>query len=527
MKKILCLFLCVLLASPLFAQNGQLSNSRYQQADCIENLQGRCGVLLLSKTMDLVVNVPNVLEGLSVDFQGQRPNGYYAYVVSIPRDATNTPHIQVSRRGFVYSTKFTPNVKPDYLVAYRIEEVENLIRLDQTSQTNDCHLNDAEAVLQISTTLDHMEVVCSPLLKAKITKTVSKADAKVKVVTIIIPISSVRDVRDKKAAAEAESERLKDEVDAMEHPEEASSDMWNRIDALDESIDAMDNQLSQMGNVLIKIAGSNDLLINVLDYEPRQLFAYVVVPVVVEKEIFVTECSSYMSQAAKFYDMRKYKEARSAYANALAAKDVVHSMRAAIKESILHCDSCLLYEKLSTAALKKMMELRKDAHATQDEVAQYASAASDFLKVLYNYNPDPFYKKYIDKMDQVIAHMPLIVKFTAVEWKTFEEGNYLPNVEVWAYRGDYASVASSLASERKFNKFTSKSTLCERIGTTDERGVVEIKMDRTDLPQALIFLPVGRKDIELTYLGIQDMFMHAEGTYYQKQFRLKMFTGKD
>ena len=73
--------------------------------------------------------------------------------------------------------------------------------------------------------------------------------------------------------------------------------------------------------------------------------------------------------------------------------------------------------------------MKKEGHATQAEVAEYASYAIEYIEQLRRFNPDDYYLKRIELMKGLLMSMDLQVKFTFVEWKTFAEGNPIPGVE--------------------------------------------------------------------------------------------------
>lgn len=86
---------------------------------------------------------------------------------------------------------------------------------------------------------------------------------------------------------------------------------------------------------------------------------YAVLPIVVEKNVYVTQCSAFMNEGGKLFGMRKYKEARVAYEDAWNSEDIIPSLRPAIRESIAQCDTCMLYETLAARSIKKIAELKK------------------------------------------------------------------------------------------------------------------------------------------------------------------------
>ena len=530
MKRILCFLFLFGLLLPVLGQTQYISNSRSEEDDRIEDLGGKAGVLLLSRCNDLVVNVPNLSEGVTplVEYKGERPDGYHEYMVVIPKEETRTPKIEASRRGVVFKVEFTARVKPDYLIAYRLDEVPHPIRLDDQTKGNDVHTNSKEAAVEFATVIKDMKIVCHPDLKAKIVTTPSKADPNIKVTLVTFPIATLKAAKDKVMALHNEAIELEKFLNDEKNRKSATDDQWNRLEELEKQETEANVYSKTISNIIISVEGSNNLNINVGEYTPRMKTSYVVVPLMIEKTIFVTECSSYMSQGAELFKLRKYKDARQAYVNALNAKDVVTGMRSTIKASIAQCDSCIMYDAYASTAIAKMKELRQNPTATQDEVAKYATAAIDFAKILSNYNPDPLYGKIIAKMESVMQNMPLKVKFTVVQWKTLMEGNPIGGIEIWAYTGSDLDLEKKLTSDRKFKKIKDKESYnLKQIAVTDADGVAEVELKRAELPEGLIFRPVDGSGVKFKYLSMKELFGHAKGTYFEKQFRLRLFTKVD
>lgn len=530
MKRILCLLFLLGLLLPVYGQTQYISNSRCEEEDRIEDLNGNAGILLLSRCNDLIVNVPNLSNGVSpiVEYKGERPDGYHEYIVAIPKNETNTPKIEASRRGIVFKVEFTARVKPDYLVAYRLEEVPHPIRLDNQTKGNDVHTNAQEAAVEFATVIKDMKVVCHPDLKAEIVTAPGKADPNVKVTLVTFPIATLKAAKDKIMALHNEITKLENFLNDEKNKNLATDEKWKRLEDLEKQEAEANVYCKTISNIVISVKESNELSINVSDYTPRMKTSYVVVPLIIEKTVFVTECSSYMSQGAELFKSRKYKDAQQAYVSALNAKDMIEGMQSAIKTSIAQCDSCIMYDAYAGMALHKLKDLRKDPNATQNEVTRYATAAIDFIKMLSNYNPDPYYAKIIANIESTLEYMPLKIKFTVVQWKTLNEGAPIGNLEIWAYTGTNNELEKKLTSDRKFRRLKdSEGHLLYQIAVTDARGTAEVELKRTDLPEGLIFRPMDGSGVKFKYLSIKDLFKHAQGTYFKKQFRLRLFTKAD
>ena len=120
--------------------------------------------------------------------------------------------------------------------------------------------------------------------------------------------------------------------------------------------------------------------------------------------------------------------------------------------------------------------------------------------------------------------LPLKIKFRVVEWKTLNEGDYIPGVEFWVYHGDAPISSNMFSTDKKFQKVLEKNgTSFQQIGVTDENGVVELELDREKLPKGFLFRPDKEKNIKIKYMTMEELMRQARGTFMEKQFRLKMF----
>lgn len=484
----------------------------------------------MSKNKDLIVNITNSNDDQNkkkVSFlpMGERPDGFYEFYVIIDADGTKNPKVEVSRRGSVYKTSFTvSNMKSNYLMAYRIEEVAIPIRWDDQTKSNNVHFNAAEAAVELSTTIKGLKVVYSPQLGATVTQKGSPADPNITVTTLVFPIAVFNNAREELKKIEAENAALQKQIDS--DPDGAKGlGLYEKEEVLQQKINEAENALADLGVLSISADGTNQLEIRINEMGPREKKCYVILPLIIEKEVFVTQCNAFMKEGGNLFEMRKYKEARIAYDNALKSRDVVVNMRPAIREAIAQCDTCIQYESWAAKAIKRIAELKKNGTATQDEVAKYASAAVEFMQMVNTYNPDEFYTKRIERMEQLLTDMPLKVKFTIVEWLTLNEGNRMSGVEIWAYHGHQPLSSNTFSSDRKFKSIIRKEGYnYKQIGRSDEEGIAEIELDRTNMPAGFIFRPGDDSNAKIKYMSTAELLRQAHGTYMEKQFRLKMYT---
>lgn len=521
MKYVFCVLFLIGLLFPLAGQAQYISCVRDEGADRIENLNGDKGYLLLAKRNDLVVVVTNARK-YEVYPSPERPDGYYEYRIIVDADETFQPKVEVSKRGSVYKTDFLETVKSDFLIAFRLEEVMIPIRMDAQESVQNVHFNETEAALEFTSSIKGLQVHCHPDLKAVITSKKHDKDVNITIITVTFPLDVIR--RAKERVEEANKAFVAQDVKINEAKEQLPDAEWDTLDVLDLRRAQRELELQELTAVDVFAEGTNHLPISVADLGPRDKKCYVVLPLVIEKNIFVTECSQFMDLGTQLFNNRKYKEARDAYESAFKAEDVVPNMRMAIRESIGQCDSCMLYDDLAARTYKKILELKKEGTATQEEVSNYASALIDFFSKINNYNPCDYYRRQIDNLQKQLNRLPLKIKFRVVEWKTLNEGDYIPGVEFWAYHGDTPISSNMFSTDKKFQKVLEKNgTSFQQIGVTDENGIVELELDREKLPKGFLFRPDKEKNIKIKYMTMEELMRQARGTFMEKQFRLKMF----
>lgn len=517
-------FLC-LLSLTTWAQLGTNELNRSPEDDCFEDLGGNRGVLILSEHKDLVISVVNKAYPTTVDLRGKGADGNYRYYVIVDVRDTKQPKLEVSRMGNPYRASLLVSLKTtDYLQAYRLEEVANPIRYDDQTMVNDVHKSETEAALEFSSTLKSLQVKCPPELGARVTSEVSKEDASLLEVRVIIPVAKLDEARDRLDSLQKRQAELDKIMNSGQLAEDAPE--WEEIESTEKRLEEAEVYLANLSNLTVYGEGTNLLSIYIGDLKPRILRRYVVLPIVVEKEVFTSQCSALMDEGGRLFGMRKYKQARAAYDKALeTGESVVADLRPNIQGAISLCDSCLFYDDLTARCFRQIARMKKEGNATQAEVADYASYAIQYIEQIYRFNPDDYYLKRIELMKGLLMSMDLQVKFTFVEWKTFAEGNPIPGVEIWIYRGFTPLSSNSFSSDKRFRRILKKEGMnFQQVGESGADGIAEIELDRTNLPTGILFRPKEDAPQKIVYMSFEDLMRRAQGTYMKKQFRVKMYT---
>ena len=551
MKRIISILFLMLVCLQMQAQSDYISYNRYEEADRFDDLNGDKGILILSEYKDLVISIVGVNKK-SYTPHVERPDGYFEYRIIIDADITK-PKVVVSRLGSVYTTEFIVSPQQDYYVAYRIEITSNQILYEDQTMANDVHLNASEGAIEFRTSLKNLQVVCASELKATISREVSKDDPNISIVKVIVPIDALNVIRnnfdDYQADYEKKVSLLKEEYSILDAKGSNKNNAeWDRYDELEADLKECEQEFQEkqlffnkLTRIELYVEGSNHLFLETLRenekdkdtnkkiylFGPRKKKSYVVSPRYIEVTKYATESNSYLSEGGKLFEMRKYEEARTAYQSALDANDVEENMRPVIQEYISRCDSCIEYEGLAAFSVGKIVDLKKQGSATQEDIYKYASAAKEFLEIVYSYNPSAsgFYQEHIEKLEQLLENIPLKIRFTIVEWKTLNEGNFIPGVEVWAYYGTPLVSSATFSSDKKFERMMKKETFnYKQIGVSDSEGIVEVELDRNNLPEGLLFRPNKERNIKIEYMSLAELESQTSGTYKEKQFRLRMYT---
>jgi hypothetical protein len=176
----------------------------------------------------------------------------------------------------------------------------------------------------------------------------------------------------------------------------------------------------------------------------------------------------------------------------------------------------------------KIKLLKQSGTISQTNLAKYGSAAVEFLRCIYKYNPTAYYCERIDKLDKMIEDMPLQIKIAIRKWvknySGYFEGGGLANVEAWAYYGTKTFGLKTYSTDKRFMKLIGESVDFKKIGVSDDEGEINIELIRKELPKAIFFRPVGYNGrITIEYKDVSDIMSQSSGDYNKRQFRIKMF----
>lgn len=527
MKKFVCLLLMsVVFCGVTLAQSQYISYKPLEQENREAQLLDMGGILILSKRGDLVITITNVKNSI-VKRNGVNENGLYEYEILIdPSVETSQPKLEISKRGDINRTTIMANIKPNYYKAFLIEEVEKPIRVEDQSRAQDVVLDGKLAEIEIETPLQDLQVSFSEALHAEKETKRKEGDNSVFVTTLKIPVAYLEEAKTKLKEAQKKRDELYDKmIDSSVKVSAEEEQMYDELDK--EEIPALEAMVRNMSTIEVFAQGTNRVSIDISGIGPRNKRRYGVIVLVKKEFVHVTEYDAMLAEGVRQWNDRDYEAARTAFVSALNAKDAPAD-KSLVQSNIADCDSCILYNKYTNYALGRMAELKKQGHATQDEVKEYASSALEFIQILNNYNPCEFYTKIIGKLEKMIENIPLVIKFTVVQWVRgdtgFHQGDVLKGVEVWVNNGVSHPEEKEYKSERRFKKLMEGSASYRLIGETDVQGTIEVELDRKALPRGFFFYSkeIGKID----YVNMGKITRDSRNDYQMRQFRVMMYSNE-
>ena len=528
-KKIFFVLLLICSSLNLLAQSQLVPPTRMGQEDRRDDtLEGKSAILILSKISNLLVSVTNVRD-FKVDTRGMNNAGLYEYVVIVDQKETSNPQLEISKFADINSIKFVAKIKPSFQTAYYVEEVERPITKENqgTGAVLDAKLSEIE----FTSTIPNLQVECLPALGATITRSKRKSDDKVNVITVVIPIAN----------KEKEEERIRQKMQSIQNriaqlkPNYAtiSNEEANECDELEDQLPELEKELENICVITVYAEGTNQLTFDVRDYvKPRLKMCYGVLALQTVVREHVSKCTAMIEEGGRLFTDRKYKDAKIAFTNALHSDDTPSDIIPVINSNIARCDTCLLYEQLTIGALTRIKEIKQKGAVSQTDIMEYYGAAVDFMKVAEKYNPCEYYSKSINTLETFMENMPLAMKFTIVKWFVNRveatEGGVFPNVELWAYYGSEAPHLNDYANDRKFRKLVSNnSEMYKMVGTSDVAGIIDIELQRKNLPKGFFFRPAtDDSNAQIVYKDVKDIMSQSVGEYNKRQFRMKMYVKK-
>ncbi len=484
------------------------------------------GMILLSKTQDLVVSVPN--DACEIDYHcvTQRSDGYYEYLVRIrPTEKMSGAKEQrflISNRGSIYSASLLLDLKrPDVNYAYRVDNVEVPIYSQSISPESKLVLDDKLAAMTFKMVGHDINVEFSPELQA--TKNVKKdTRANTTTLTLTIPLATIKEKRQQLATLDSQVRTLSAQLRANDN---ATEDDYLKLDELTAQLKSAGEDFQKLTTVYVWVEGSNRLPVSAADLQPRGVQAY---GILIAESKTGAQCKDFVVNAGNSFKTRHYREAKALLTNALNSEDCDEDLKPTIRKQIAECDTCIQWDGMYKAAMKKLIELKKGTgQITQAEEANYYIAILTWLEKLNEVNPSEYYQNGIGKFRDAISSMPLQLRFGVNRWDMGDAG-VLGGVEIYAYYGTEELPDIDQMSNKKFGNLRVKNLdKYVLLGTTDAAGQCTVELDRQNLP-ALVFLRYANDDerAPVVYLPINNLLAKATGSYMMKQFRTRMYVTK-
>ena len=524
MRKVLFVFTIALFSLPTIkAQDVGLTADFDASLNRAEAMGGNGGILVVSTFNDLVVQVTSGNSAGEMKRKEMNHEGNYEYIIPIDLKDNNEAHFIFTRRGKTLKAEFSEKrLRADFLIGYRISTVPNPIRLNNQTSTTDMYPSETEALVEISTALGQLNISVPKSLPFKITSSKQENDNSISVYDIIIPIAKIKELKHHLEETQAKFEVLDKELIENGNNEDPR---WNSLDELEDQISEMETDIASVQQIYISAPESNTLTIDISDMTVRAKKVYAVVPLLQIETVQISECSGFLEEGGRLFEMREYDAARKAFLSALNAKDAPEDLKSSIQANIAQCDTCISYEQRALGAISLVKKMQKAGDATQEELVKYISAGINYLKILRLYNHQDFYLRQIEKLEDVIKEQPLEIGLTFTKMIDGFEVGKLSNIEVWACYGEEEPVPSMYRNEKKFNSLIGGSNNYKLISVSDKSGKADLQFKREDLPIGLLLHPIGYSDkIKPMFVNLNDLIRQSDGVYNKRRFNIKMYS---
>jgi hypothetical protein len=530
MKRIYSIIFLLSMTYAAIAQSNFISSRPYEEADRLESLGGKRGILILSKRSDLVITVTNAPEVQAKAAQ-RRPDGLFEYELVIDAENPRQPKVEVNRRGDVDRVDWVVVPKADYFMAYLIEETAKPIRLEDQTAGNSAILDASLCEVEFQTTISDLIVDCQELVDkgATIKRESKRGDSSIQIIRVIIPVDIIEKAKKDFEACSQAHQAL---YDQLTKKSDVPTSEWERLDVLDEQKTKAEETYRSLTQLNVYATGTNQLPVDISGLRPRSKMVYGVLLRTIIEEKHVSKCAGFMAEGGRQFALRKYTEARQSFLNALRSSDTPQDMYASIRNTVAQCDSCIKYEQLTLRALKRITELKNEGTVAQTDILNYYGAAADFMRIVEKYNPCEYYAKNIKTLETFIESMPLAMKFTVTRWVVDRvsamEGGTFPGIELWGYYGGTAPRLNDYSSDRKFRRLASANSGEYRLlGTSDAKGIINMELDRKSLPTGFFFRPsTDNTRTQIVYKDMKEVMAQSVGEYNKRQFRMKMYVEK-
>jgi len=530
MKRIFSLLLVLMSVQTVISQSAYISYRPYEKADRFESLNGKRGILILSKRSDLVITATNAPE-IQASAAQRRSDGLFEYELVFDAESPRQPKIEVNRRGDVDRVDWVVVPKANYFCAYLIEETAKPIRLEDQTAPNSAILDASLCEVEFQSTIPDLIVDCQDLISlgASVKKEKKQGDNSIQIIRVIIPISIMEESKQKLVSSHQKYQSLYDKLIGSN---DAPASEWEKLDMLKDEEEKAETNYRNLTQINVYATGTNQLPVDISGLKPRSKMVYGVLLRTIIEEKHVSKCAGFMAEGGRQFALREYGNARQSFLNALKSSDTPSDMIASIRNTISQCDSCIKYENLTFRALKRINELKKQGTVAQTDIMDYYGAAADFMRIVEKYNPCEYYAKNIKTLENFIENMPLAMRFTITRWtvdrvSAMEDGPFM-NVELWAYYGEENPRLNDFSKDRSFRKMVSyNSEDFKQLGISDANGIIDIQLNRKELPKGFFFRPtVDFKNSSIVYKDVTDVMSLSVGEYNKRQFRQKMYIKK-
>ena len=377
-KLLLILTLVICFLPEINAQDVGLSADYDASLNRAEAMNGYGGILVVSAFNDLVVQVTTGNSAGATNLKGRNQDGYYEYVIPIDIKNNNEAHFIFTRRGKTLKVEFSEKrLRADYLYGYRVSAVANPIRLNYQTSSTDMYPSKTEALVEISTALKKLEIHVPQSLPFVVTSGKQENDNSISVYDIVVPIAKIDELKNRLAECQTKFDALDEKL-----RESGNSDdpQWETLDDLEAQIQDLESDIASVQQIYVTAPESNTLAIDISQMNSRAKMVVAVVPLLQIETIQISECSGYLEEGGRLFELREYEAARKAFTSALNAKDTPEDLKSSIYTNIAQCDTCISYEQRTLGAISLVKKMQKSGDS-QENLVKFVSAGIEYLKV--------------------------------------------------------------------------------------------------------------------------------------------------
>lgn len=282
-------------------------------------LEGKAGVIFMSKANDLVIS--STIQKDPVSGTPKKVGGHYEYELLLDISGGRDRVFNVSQRGTAIGEK-TGQVllSPNEYIYYNVEMVSNPITMEQGND-GDSYFGSGNgwALIEFNSELK-LDVTYSPNLKAVFKSGRNKAGAYVD--SLIVRLDSYQPMTERVSLLKKQYEEADAKIDALLENQATDAEVKEqekKAKACEEAYNEAVARLNELTYISVKGDGTNERTVDpdvLLALQSKEKLRYNVLVLSKEVQVFKTKYEEMVHQAESHKQSRDYKSAQQFYASA-------------------------------------------------------------------------------------------------------------------------------------------------------------------------------------------------------------------